>query len=65
MSGFGDTLSKIGTSATNIAAVFMQNEAIKGSTQNQKKQLEPFQLDARTRRIMQRNQRYRQHAAFV
>ena len=64
MSGFADTLSKLGTSATNIAAVFMQNEAIKGSTTS-KKQLEPFQLDARTRRIMQRNQMYRQHATFV
>lgn len=65
MANFGDTLSKLGSSATNIAAVFMQNQAIKGTTQSQRRQLEPFQLDARTRKIMQRNQRYRQHAAFV
>ncbi|MBO6088085.1 hypothetical protein J6P92_07070 [bacterium] len=63
ISNLGESFSKFGSSATNIAAVFMQNEAIKGSTQ--KRQLEPFQLDARTRSIMQRNQRYRQHAAFV
>lgn len=62
-SNFGDTFSKFGASMTNIAAVFMQDEAIKGTTQ--KRQLEPFQMDARTRRIMQRNQRYRMHAAFV
>ena len=63
MANFGDTLSKLGSSATNIAAVFMQNEAIKGASS--RKQLQPFQMDARTRSIMQRNQRYRQHAAFV
>ena len=65
MANFGDTLSKLGSSATNVAAVFMQNQAIKGAAQSQRRQLEPFQLDARTRRIMERNQRYRQHAAFV
>ena len=65
MANFGDAFSKFGSSATNIAAVFMQNQAIKGAAQAERRQLEPFQMDARTRRIMERNQRYRQHAAFV
>ena len=63
---FGDTLSKLGSSMTNIGAVFMQNQAMNEmSAASKKRQLAPYQMDARTRRIMQKNQAYRTRASYA
>lgn len=60
---WGAELTKLGNSATNIAGVFMQNNAIEQMSRRPNKNLQPFQMDARMQRIMERNQRYRRHAA--
>ena len=62
---WGSNLQKLGSSAMTIATVFMRNQAMNEMSNPPKKRLEPYQMDARTRRIMQRNQRYRMHASYV
>lgn len=62
---WGSNLQKLGGSAMTIATVFMRNQAMNEMSNPPKKRLEPYQMDARTRRIMQRNQRYRMHASYV
>jgi len=57
----GKMIEQLGGSITNIAMVFAQNKAMQEFSNHQKKHLEPFQMDARTRRIMEQNQRYRMH----
>lgn len=60
---WGAELTKLGNSATNIAGVFMQNNAIEQMSRKPRKNLQPYQMDARMQRIMERNQKYRRHAA--
>lgn len=60
---FAQGIQALGKSATNIAGVFMQNSAIEQMSRRSGRTLQPYQMDARTRMIMERNQRYRRHAA--
>ena len=53
-----NSITKLGNSVSNIATVISTNSTMK-SMSTTKKTLAPAQLDARTQRIMQRNQRYR------
>lgn len=62
---WGNNLQKLGSSTMTIATVFMRNQAMNEMSNPPKKRLEPYQMDARTRRIMQRNQKYRNHASYV
>ena len=62
---WGKNLQNLGSSAMTIATVFMQNQAMNEVSKSSKKHLEPYQMDARTQRIMQRNQRYMRHASYV
>ncbi len=62
---WGSKLQSLGGSAMTIATVFMRNEAMNEMSNPPKKHLEPYQINARTQRIMARNQRYRQHASYV
>lgn len=63
---WGSNLQKLGGSAMTIATVFMRNQAMNEmSNASKRRYLEPYQIDARTQRIMARNQRYRMHANYV
>jgi len=63
---WGSNLQKLGSSAMTIATVFMRNQAMNEmSNASKRRYLEPYQIDARTQRIMARNQRYRMHANYV
>ena len=54
-----NNITKLGNSVSNIATVISQNSAMKSMSTTSRRQLAPAQLDARTQRIIQRNQRYR------
>ena len=59
-------LKTFSSSLTNIGTVFLQNETIKTVSANTKKSTLPqYQMDARTRRITERNQKYRRYASHV
>ena len=60
---FASAVQKLGNSATSIAGIFMQSKAIDQMSRNTKRNIQPYQMDARTRMIMERNQRYRRHSA--
>lgn len=63
---WGSNLQKLGGSAMTIATVFMRNQAMNEmSNASKRRYLEPYQIDARTQRIMAKNQRYRMHANYV
>lgn len=59
--GFAEQLASSGGNITSIAAMFMQNRAMEQAI---KRQPEPWQMDARTQRIRQRNQMYRRHISY-
>ena len=61
---FGEQLTKMGGTLTSVAALWAQNKAA-DSMSPKKKPISPGYMDARTQRIMQRNQRYRAYANYV
>jgi hypothetical protein len=61
---FGSMIEKLGGNVTNIAMVFAKNKAMDEMTNNMRRPLPQYQMDARTRSIMERNQRYRMHAMY-
>lgn len=61
---FGEQLTKMGGTLTSVAALWAQNKAA-DSMSPKKKSVSPGYMDARTQRIMQRNQRYRAYANYV
>lgn len=56
---WGSNITALGNSVQNIASVLTTNGTMNSISGGKKKQLPPAQLDARTRRIMMKNQRYR------
>lgn len=56
---WGGNIVAIGNSVTNIATVLSTNDSLNTYSGGKKKPLPPAQLDARTQRIMMKNQRYR------
>lgn len=56
---WGANITALGNSVQNIASVLSTNDTMNSISGGKKKPLPPAQLDARTRRIMARNQRYR------
>lgn len=62
---WGKKLESLGGSITSIATVFMNNQAIDEMSAARKKPLPQYQMDARTRKIMQRNQMYSNRFSYV
>lgn len=56
---WGGNISALGSSIQNIATALATNDTVNSYKAGGKKKLAPAQLDARTRRIMEKNQRYR------
>ena len=61
----GTMIKDFGSSMTNIGTIFMQNKAMGEVSKQMKKSLPTYQMNARTRSIMERNQRYTRHARYV
>jgi hypothetical protein len=62
---WGKKLQAFGSSFTSIGTIFMQNQAMNEMSMARKKPLPQYQMDARTRRIMQRNQMYANRFSYV
>lgn len=62
---WGSNLQKLGGSVMSIATVFMNNQAMNEMSAARKRPLPQYQMDARTRRIMQRNQMYANRFSYV
>ncbi len=56
---WGSNITALGNSVQNIASVLSTNDTVNTFSGGKKKPLPPAQLDARTQRIMMKNQRYR------